>query len=131
MMKQLTKTSVLALFALLMFAFTDAQEKKEGIFVISADELLKLQTSGVKVVDVRTTGEVKQGKIPGALHIELSADLISKMAAFDKEQPVIVYCQVGGRSGRAAEQLKGAGFKTVYNYGGGMVDWRNKGKKVE
>jgi len=130
-MKQLIKSGVLAILAMLLFACTEAQEKKEGVSVISSEELSKLQSSGVKVVDVRTLGEVQQGKIPGAIHIEISADLATKMASFDKEQPVIVYCQAGGRSAKAAEQLKTAGFKTIYNYGGGMADWRSKGNKVE
>lgn len=121
----------MVMLAMLIFACSEAQEKKEGVSIISSDELTKLQSSGVKVVDVRTLGEVQQGKIPGAIHLEISADLATKMASFDKEQPVILYCQAGGRSAKAAEQLKSAGFKTIYNYAGGMADWRSKGNNVE
>jgi adenylyltransferase/sulfurtransferase len=36
---------------------------------------------------------------------------------------VVVYCKGGGRSARAAAQLRAAGFRGVWNLAGGIVAW--------
>jgi rubrerythrin len=40
------------------------------------------------------------------------------------DQPVIVYCAIGGRSRVAAQLLAGQGFKEVYNLKGGIKAWQ-------
>ena len=86
----------------------------------------------IQLVDLRTPGELRQtGRIKGATHIDFSSpDFQSKITTLDKNKPVIVYCAVGGRSSRAAAQMVRMGFKKVYDYGGGMMDWTAKGKKT-
>ncbi len=44
--------------------------------------------------------------------------------------PVIVYCAAGGRSPRAAAAMVKLGFTQVFDYAGGMNDWKRKGKKT-
>ncbi len=132
-MKNLLKSGLIVVVAL-AFGCSNAQQTKEqktGIVKISANELVKLQAEGVKVVDVRTLGEVAQGKIPGAVHIALSGKLVAKMTSFPTDKPVIVYCHAGPRSAQAAEMLQAAGYTTIYNYVGGIADWRSNGREVE
>jgi rhodanese-related sulfurtransferase len=130
-MKNLLRTGLIV-FVALTYGCTSAQQaKQQAIQTISADELLKLQSTGVKVVDVRTLGEVNRGKIPGAMHVELDANLVEKMSSFPKDKPIIVYCHAGPRSAQAAELLQAAGYTVIYNYYGGIADWLSKGKKVE
>ncbi|HNG89871.1 MAG TPA: rhodanese-like domain-containing protein, partial [Saprospiraceae bacterium] len=85
-----------------------------------------------QLIDLRTPVEVKQtGVIPGAKVINFNApDFSTQVGRLDKKKPVIVYCAAGGRSPRAAQQMKQAGFKTIYDYTGGMNDWQSKGKKT-
>jgi rhodanese-related sulfurtransferase len=78
----------------------------------------------VVLIDVRTDGEVNQGKISNALHIDISKpDFDQKINALDKNKEYIVYCAVGGRSSRAVSQMQQKGFKKVFNMAGGYNAW--------
>ncbi|WP_439481208.1 Ca2+-dependent phosphoinositide-specific phospholipase C [Cyclobacterium plantarum] len=85
------------------------------------------------VLDVRTQAEVDEGIITGASHIDfLQEGFQQKIEELDlnKERPVLVYCKVGGRSAKAAEQLMDAGFKNVYHLEGGIDLWKSEGFPV-
>lgn len=84
------------------------------------------------LVDVRTDGEVAEGKISGAIHIEYdSADMEAQFNALDKNKPVLVYCAAGGRSGRTKKLLVEWGFQEVYDLSGGLGAWMAAGMPVE
>ena len=72
----------------------------------------------IHLIDVR---EVKEGKIPQAIHIPLGL-LEFRMHELDKGIEYTMVCRSGGRSGRAVQLLEGHGFKVV-NMVGGMNDW--------
>jgi rhodanese-related sulfurtransferase len=84
------------------------------------------------VVDVRDAGEYGAGHILGAKHLPIAridegaADLAKK-----KERPLIVYCDGGERSAKAAAALKRQGFTQVANLSGGLDAWRQAGLPVE
>ncbi|MER2088688.1 MAG: rhodanese-like domain-containing protein [Sporosarcina sp.] len=75
----------------------------------------------IHLIDVREVDEVKEGKIPGAIHIPLGL-LEFRMHELDKSIEYTMVCRSGGRSGRAVQLLEGHGFKVV-NMIGGMNDW--------
>jgi thioredoxin len=80
----------------------------------------------VQLVDVRTPEEFNGGYIKGAVNMNFNADdFAANIERLDKEKPVMVYCKAGGRSARAAEQLKKAGFKKIYDLDGGIMAWEN------
>lgn len=90
-----------------------------------------LNNPEVQCVDVRTDAEVDQGKIMGAKHIDIyDPAFATNIDKLDKDQPIVVYCAVGGRSAQAASQLKEMGFKQIYNLEGGMRSWKSKGYPV-
>lgn len=86
----------------------------------------------IQLVDLRTPVEIQQtGKIEGALMINFNDPTFqAQIARLDKTRPVLLYCAAGGRSGRASTQLLNMGFQKVYDYTGGMNDWKAKGKKT-
>ena len=85
----------------------------------------------VVLLDVRTPGEVADGMIPGAVVIDFTApDFADKISTLDREKTYLVYCKVGGRSSRAIEQMKGVGFKKLYNLEGGYDAWVEDANKV-
>jgi len=89
---------------------------------ITNDRLTALQSAGALLVDVRTNQEFASGHITGAVNAPL--DQLQEIAgAWNKSQPVIVYCATGARSAEAADVLAGAGFKKVYNLTQGIVAW--------
>ncbi len=91
---------------------------------VNVPEFKKLIESGKGVlVDVRTPGEFNNGYIEGAKNINISGDFVNEIQKLDKNKPIYVYCASGGRSGRAMQQMKGMGFKEVYNLNGGFGAW--------
>lgn len=77
-----------------------------------------LMERGAVIVDVRTTGEFKQGHIRTSVNIPLD-ELHRRQNKLKKEQPVITCCASGIRSAQAKGMLKAKGFE-VYNGGGWM-----------
>jgi len=83
------------------------------------------------LVDIRTPGEVAEGMIAGAKHVDFyDAQFMTKMAALGKDKPIYMYCRSGGRSGQAISKLKAAGFTKVYHLQGGFQAWTSARKPV-
>jgi phage shock protein E len=77
------------------------------------------------VLDVRTGWEYESGHVPGAINIpydELSQRLTELNV--DRDQEVVVYCEVGGRAAVANDVLQAAGFTHVMDLEGHMQKWR-------
>ena len=88
---------------------------------------------GVTYVDVRSTLEFEQGHPAGALNVPLfepdeatgqmqpNPDFVRVMqATFPPETRLLMGCQAGGRSMRAAQMLESFGFQDVSNVRGGF-----------
>jgi rhodanese-related sulfurtransferase len=105
-----------------------AQSKK-----ISVKDFEKGITKEVQVLDVRTSGEYNRGHIKNALQANWNdqAEFTKRVAHVDKNKPVYLYCQAGGRSAAAAAWLSENGFKEVYDLSGGMLAWQKENKPVE
>ncbi|MDO5743982.1 MAG: rhodanese-like domain-containing protein [Micrococcaceae bacterium] len=82
-----------------------------------------------QVLDVRELDEIREGMVPGAMHIALG-ELSDRLDQLDKTRPVFAVCRSGRRSALAADQLTKAGF-TAYNVTGGMLDWADAGLPMD
>jgi len=100
---------------------------------ITPDEAHRLMQSGCPYVDVRTEREFAAGHPANAVNIpvvfpdpstggmRMNDDFVRVVGAhFPKDGPLILGCQVGGRSQRAAELLAQAGYADVSNMQGGF-----------
>ncbi len=74
------------------------------------------------LIDVREPDEWKTAHVPDAVHIPLGM-LAAAIPTLDGAREIVVMCHSGGRSARAAQQLKEAGFTRVQNLTGGMLRW--------
>jgi len=85
------------------------------------------------VVDVRDPGEYGTGHILGAKNVPLSRIDAggSEIAPKRKDKPVIVYCDTGNRSSKAAAALRSQGFGKVVSLSGGLGAWQQAGLPVE
>lgn len=82
----------------------------------------RLVERGALLLDVRTPAEFATDHIPGAINIPVQ-ELDRRMGELGpKDKPVVVYCQSGRRSGRAARMLKEAGYAAVHDLGA-MSRW--------
>jgi len=84
------------------------------------------------VVDVRDPGEYGAGHILGAKNWPLDhIDERGGDAAKRKDKPLIVYCDTGDRTPKAAAALRKLGFTRVVNLSGGLLAWQQAGLPVE
>lgn len=68
------------------------------------------------LIDVRTAAEFADGHIKGARNIPVQ-ELERKLRELPKDQPIILYCRSGSRSGMALQILQTAGYTNIYNVG--------------
>ena len=83
------------------------------------------ETPGAVLLDVRSPGEYRQGRLPGSQNLPLQAiDRIGQLAA-GKGTPLVVYCHSGARSRQAAMRLRQMGYSAVWDIGG-LLGYRGK-----
>lgn len=103
----------------------------------TVSEALVLQQAGHVYVDVRSTREFAAGHPAGAVNVPLlepsedtgqmqpNEDFMRVMQAmFPQDAKLLIGCQVGGRSMRAAAMLESFGFSDVTNVRGGFGGMR-------
>ncbi|MDR2512813.1 MAG: molybdopterin-synthase adenylyltransferase MoeB [Puniceicoccales bacterium] len=76
------------------------------------------------VLDVREGAERAAGHLPGSLHIPLN-ELAGRIHELPAHAIVIVYCQHGQRSLRAARMLRARGYAYTTSLSGGLARWAN------
>lgn len=90
--------------------------------VRGAAEAKQLIEAGALVVDVRSKAEFDSGHLAQAKHVPVDVVAQKEKAiekwAGGKDQPIVVYCASGARSGRARAVLSAQGFTRVVNGGG-------------
>lgn len=116
--------------------------------LVTYDELKKQLENAeeVQLIDARTVEEFEAGRIASCNHLDwqelvdaktgklLPPDkLLEKLksAGFDPEQPMITYCQSGGRASVMAFVLELMGGDQVANYHGSWGDWTRREQDPE
>jgi len=94
---------------------------------ITARDLKKEIDQGRELVilDVREPHEFQIGRIPGSTLIPLG-DLPKRVNELDPDRELVVHCKMGGRSAKAVEFLRQAGFQKVRNLQGGILAWSDQ-----
>lgn len=108
----------------IMAGFVGANIFRGEVNAITAAQLGRLLDAGeeLQLVDVRTEGEFRKGRIPGAKLLPLDS-LRDRINELDPAKPTVVYCGVAYRSYLAYKILKAYGFKDVRNLSGGYLSW--------
>jgi sulfur-carrier protein adenylyltransferase/sulfurtransferase len=83
------------------------------------------------LVDVRESGELLLGQIPGSMHLPMSAladsnELVVTVREACGPGPLIFYCKSGYRSGILIEALTAQGGEDVRHYPGGFDEWNSQ-----
>ena len=87
--------------------------------------LLDKGADNVTLLDVRQPKEYETAHIPGS-HLIPMGELDKRLEELDPNEPVVVYCAIGGRSRVAAQMLAGKGFTQIYNLSGGIKAWNSE-----
>ena len=80
------------------------------------------------MLDVREPDEYAPGHVPGAVNLP-QADLADRLEELPRDRPLLVICQGGYRSLRAAQFLKQMGFEQVASVAGGTAAWGEAGSR--
>lgn len=126
------KIAIIATSTLLCIASISFAEEPAVTAPVKIEQAEKKLAEGAQLLDVRTKEEWDEGHLKGATLVTVTEEgfLAKAKAVLDPKKPVVVYCRSGGRSVKATEQLRAAGF-TVYDLDGGFTAWKAAGKPVE
>lgn len=95
---------------------------------ITATDLKRKIDAGedVQIIDVREAKEHNFASIPNSTLIPLG-EIVNRIGEIDQTRQTVVHCKGGGRSARAIEALKNAGFAgELKNLKGGITAWSNE-----
>ena len=118
--------TIIAVAAIFFVAFKGVKVNDcfQNLNVEGFKEKMKSPSKEVVVLDVRTSQEVAQDAIKGAINIDVYAsDFNQKIAELDKSKTYLVYCRSGARSARACSQMCKEGFENIFNLQGGYLAW--------
>ncbi len=110
--------------------FNETRLKSQGLRSISAGDAVHLINQGALVVDVRDESSFNSGHIVESRHMttdELLAGVADKMK---KKKAVLLICDVGNQSARAAAALRKSGIENVFSLKGGIAAWRQENLPV-
>lgn len=99
-----------------------------GIKEVDAQGLKKMMDDGesIKLIDVRSEAEFKQGIIEGGIFMPLHT-LPMNISELPKDETIVFYCRTGARSGQACNYLKQETGIDAFNLSGGIIRWYQSG----
>ncbi len=96
-----------------------------AIHEITAREMKERLDRGeeIQIIDVREPNEYEIARIPNSKLIPLG-QVVNRLSEIDPRRETIVHCKMGGRSGKAIDALRKAGFSgPLTNLKGGITAW--------
>ena len=133
----MSKTLAAVITVVLVVAAYSSQASEPnvaGIRLVSAAEGAEIQANPPEdliVLDVRTPEEFAEGHIEGAIMIDFYRDdFADQLAELDPDQPYLLYCRSGNRSGQTAAIMEDLGFANVADVDGGIIAWTDAGLDV-
>jgi rhodanese-related sulfurtransferase len=117
---------LVSIFAATAFRPTDAAQEDAVVVSlaqqVSVEEAVQLREEGAFILDVREPQEWEAGHIDGATLIPLG-QIPDRLDEIPQDQPVVVVCRSGNRSGQATQFLRQNGFGLTTSMSGGMNQW--------
>ncbi len=97
-----------------------------GIPEIQVEELKQRLDAGddIFVLDVREPHEYQICNLGG--HLIPLGDLPNRVNELDTSREIVAHCKMGGRSAKAVQFLRQAGFTKVRNLTGGITAWADR-----
>lgn len=123
----------LALFSGLMLLWSIFGNRIRGIKEVDCPAALQLiNHKNALVLDVREDSEYNMGHVLNSRHIPLGK-LKERIGELEKyrEQPIVLVCRSGSRSGTACSILDKNGFAQTYNLAGGVAAWQKANLPLE
>ena len=129
----LMKKTILAIASLVSAAlFLTACSSDSAAQKVSPKEFSEvIADPTIVILDVRTPQEFAEGHLANAINIDFqSGKFEQEIASLDKTKTYAVYCRSGNRSGQAVKVMAKAGFNSMYDMDGGIIDWQAAGGQI-
>jgi rhodanese-related sulfurtransferase len=123
----------IAVFSGIMLLWSLFGNRFRGVKEVNSVEALQLiNHKNAIVLDVREPNEYDSGHVLNSKLMPLGK-LKERMGELEKfkEQPIVVVCRSGNRSGTACFLLGRQGFNHAYNLAGGMQAWQKNNLPLE
>jgi rhodanese-related sulfurtransferase len=88
------------------------------------------QKDEVYLLDTREREEYQVSHIEGATYLGYKNPDYTRLEDIPKDAEVVLYCSIGYRSEKIAEELRKRGYQNVYNLYGSIFEWVNQGYPV-
>jgi phage shock protein E len=111
-------------------AALQAQSAARPVVTIDVTEAYQWITTdpNFMILDLRIPEEYGQGHINKARLLNFyDPSFKTQLETMDRNQPYIIYCRSGARSGEAMQIMQEMGFRKVFNIKGGTLAWQAKG----
>lgn len=114
----------------------DSPESIDGATTITASKAKELFDNEVTFIDVRKDSDWDAGRIPGAIHLDIKKDKLTKESLIDEvatDESIVFYCN-GVRCHRSSKGTKKAvewGYSKVYYFRKGFPAWKAAGFPTE
>jgi len=138
MFTQLSRLFLMVFLNLLILSNAVAQLSPlsvNGATTITTEQAKKLYNNGALFVDTRKDLDWEFGRIPDAIHLNLTTDLskTNLLNNANKDDPIVLYCNGEKclRSSIATQQLVNWGFSKVFYYRDGYPGWFLAGYPIE
>jgi len=105
------------------------RERAAGPSVTTLVATQLINSRHAQLVDVRRAEDFAAGSMPNARNIPLE-QLGQRIGELRKDRPVILVCQNGRTSGRAASRVRAGGLQEVFVLAGGVAAWREAGLPI-
>lgn len=106
--------------------FYETRLKSQGLSSISAGDAVHLINRGALIVDVRDEASFNNGHIVESRHMTTDELLAGAADKIKKKKAVLLICDVGSQSSRAAAALRKSGVENVFSLKGGIAAWRQE-----
>jgi rhodanese-related sulfurtransferase len=96
--------------------------------ISTVDEYNQLLSEGVIPIDVRSSTEIAEGKIPEAAtgYDWNNGEFHDNFDQLDPEKSYLFICRSGNRSTQACLTLASMGYTKLYNLDGGLIAWQQE-----
>ena len=112
-------------YILLLLILIGCNQNKNPIKLVDKEEFQNLMSQDIQLIDVRTPEEFIKGSIVKAQNIDFKSPYFKEQIfKLNKNKPILVFCQAGGRSAKASLIIDSLGFKQIYDLKGGFSNWK-------
>ncbi|MEW4922865.1 rhodanese-like domain-containing protein [Algibacter sp. 2305UL17-15] len=122
---------VLFIFLSFMAGSCQLFTQNESVKLNSEAFKVEISKANVQLVDVRKPDEFATSHLKNAKNLNyFSESFADNVKLLDTTAPVFIYCRSGKRSAKSVSVFKEAGFETIYELEGGILNWNNSHLKT-